>query len=462
MSIKTLQNSQHSELRTRAIISTILLIMANVMYAQNVLSPSAYGWKEAKNGIERYKVLYRLQADAVKTGATVDYSEIDTANIELGYGCPLIPLADYNDFKGMVINVTNTAQYDYIFRHEAKTYSVNVSKEKIDNGDFSDIEALRNGDCLLSITDQNVWGVRNGYSDHVIRKDLIYIRHGKAITQTILPYNNEWSSPECSYIPVAKDPLEIKNLTVNRTKGDAFKTCIFDIKGVYDVRIFNVTINTPDAGDFYGDQAIRITDCMDVLMEDVTINGSYSQKMQWGYGIYLGNVANFTARRLYGHAAWGIFGNVNVNTALLEDCDINRWDIHHYGKDITLRNCTVSNVYNQYSSVYGTVTYDGCTFNNCIPHLIDHSYNAYTKYVVQFINCTINTESIYSRLFLFNRNDKLTNTRHELEKKYWPDVKIKNMRVNIKGKNAITLFIKRRAYYNDNKIDASLYDMLLQ
>ncbi len=462
MSIKTLPNSQHSKLRTKAIISAILLIMANVMYAQKVLSPSAYGWKEAKNGIERYKALYRLQADAVKTGATVDYSEIDTANIELGYGCPLIPLADYNDFKGMVINVTNTVRYDYIFRHKAKTYSVNVTKEQIDKGDFSNVQALKKGDFLLTIKDKNVWGVRNGYSDLVIRQDLLYIKNGKARNKAIMPYNNEWSSPECTYIPISDKPLVIKNLTVNRTEGDAFKTYIIDVKGVYDVRIFNVTINTPDPGNFYGDQAIRITDCMDVLMEDVTIRGSYSQKKQWGYGISLNNVVNFTARRLYGHASWGIFGNNNVNTALLEDCDINRWDIHHYGKDITLRNCTVSNVYNQYSSVYGTITYDGCTFNNCIPHLIDHSYNAYTKYIVRFRNCTVNTGSKYSRLFLFNRNDNLTNPRHELAEKFWPDVKIENLRINISGSNAATLFIRNKKFKDDSRIDATLADMLAQ
>lgn len=148
--------------------------------------------------------------------------------------------------------------------------------------------------------------------------------------------------------------------------------------------------------------------------------------------------------------------------ATLKDCDINRWDIHHYGKDITLRNCTVSNVYNQYSSVYGTITYDGCTFNNCIPHLIDHSYNAYTKYIVRFRNCTVNTGSKYSRLFLFNRNDNLTNPRHELAEKFWPDVKIENLRINISGSNAATLFIRNKKFKDDSRIDATLADMLAQ
>lgn len=64
-------------------------------------------------------------------------------------------------------------------------------------------------------------------------------------------------------------------------------------------------------------------------------------------------------------------------------------------------------------------------------------------------------------MFLFNRNDSVQNTRHELAKKYWPDVKIINMKVNIKGKNTITLFVKRRNYYDDSSIDALLYDMLL-
>lgn len=57
-----------------------------------------------------------------------------------------------------------------------------------------------------------MWGVRNGYSDLVVRQDLLYIKNGKARNKTIMPYDNEWSAPECFYIPISDKPLVIKNL----------------------------------------------------------------------------------------------------------------------------------------------------------------------------------------------------------------------------------------------------------
>lgn len=443
----------------RIAIIIYLLSIVNIAYTKKILSPSAYGWNEAKTGIERYKILYRLQNDAIQLKTSVDYSEIDTANIELGYGCLLIPLTDYNDFKGMVINITNTERTDYIFRRVETEHPITLTKKQVDSGDFTTINELKNGEYMLCIKDKNVWGTRRGYTDATIRKDLIYVKNGYAKTKTIKPYNNEWSDIECTYTQVRKKPLTIKNLTVNRKAETQYKTYIIDLKNLNDIKIENITINTPDAGDFSGDQAIRITNCMNVTIENVTINGSYSQKKKWGYGINLLNVTNFTARKLYGHANWGIFGTQNINNALLEDCDINRWDIHFYGKDVTLRRCTISNLYNQYSSIYGTVTYDRCTFNNCVPHLIDSSYNAYTEYNVVFKNCILNMNNTNAKMFAFyNRNESNINPRPELSTKYWPHVTLENITINY-GAPPFRINIKKKLY-NSNVINNTLYDML--
>lgn len=444
----------------RLYITVLLLSLTVTIHAQPALSPSAYGWNDAQTDIDRYKILYRLQTDAIKLGVTVDYSEIDTANIELGYGSLLIPLADINDFKGMVINVNNTERKDYIFQRVETIRSISLTKKQIDSGDFTNIEELNNGDYMLCVKDKNVWGTRNGYADSIIRKDMIYVRNGYAKNKTIMPYDNDWTDIECTYTPVRDKPVIIKNLTVNRVAGAKYCTFIISIKNINDVRIENVTINTPDAGNFSGDQAIRFYDCMNVTLKDVTINGTYSQKDKWGYGIHMSNVYGFTAKRLKGHGTWGVFGNMNINNATLEDCDINRWDIHHYGRDVTLRHCTISNLYNQYSSIFGTVTYDCCTFNNCIPHLIDSSYNTYTKYNVVFRNCTINAMDMNARMFAFyNRNDNNINPRPELSEKYWPNVHIENLKINYNGSNLKT-FVKEKSYFNNKNISNTLYDML--
>ena len=439
----------------------ILIVISFYVYAQTVVSPFQYGWLEADSDKARYKVLYETHTAAVEQGAQVDYCGIDTANIELYYGCRLIPLTDYNDFKGLVINVKNNVRNDYIFSHAEPSTPVTLNKESIDKGTFNGVNELQNGDYLLCIKDTNVWGKREGYSDPVIRCDIIYVKNGRGKTRAILPYNNEWSAPECTYTPVKNKPFVIKNLTINRKSSDSlYKTMAINLKNLYDVRLDCITINTEKDSLLFGDQAIRITNCMNVTMKNIRLNGSYSQENKWGYGISLYNVADFKTKNLYGHAKWGIFGNNNVNGAVLEDCDINRWDIHHYGKDVILRHCKISNQYNQYSSIYGTVTYDCCHFINCIPHLIDSSYNAYPEYNIVFRDCIIDVNNKDARMFLFNRDDSKVNPRHEMSKKYWPNVSIEKLTVKYNINNPMSVFVKKMRFTNDSHIDTSILNMV--
>lgn len=429
--------------------------------AQTVVTPFQYGWSGAKSDKERYRVLYETHAAAVRQGAQVDYSGIDTANIELYDGCNSIPLTDHNDFKGLVINVKNNARNDYLFSHVEPSAPVTLSKESIDKGTFKNINELKNGDFLLCIKDANLWGVREGYNDPPTRCDMVYVKNGYGRNKTIMPYNNEWSAPICTYTPVRDKPFVVKNLTINRMSSvSSVMTFAVKLENLYDVRMDSITINTEDDPLLYGDFAIRIINCIDVTMNNVTLNGSYSQKTNYGYGISLYNVAGFRAKNLYGHVKWGIFGNHNVNGAVLEDCDINRWDIHYYGKDVTLRHCRISNQYNQYSSVYGTVTYDGCHFINCIPHLIDGSYIAYTQYNITFRDCIIEASNKNARMFMFYRDDSKMNPRHELAEKYWPDVSIRNLTVRYNTGEPMSVFVKNMKFTDDSRIDAPILDMV--
>lgn len=428
--------------------------------AKTFVSPFQYGWKEAKSDKERYRVLYKTHTEAVRIGTYVDYSGIDTADIELYDGCKLIPLTTYNDFKGVVINVKNNIRQEVLFRYIEPVKQIDISKEAIDKGIFRNYSELQNGDYLLFVQDANDWGVREGSEEKITRKDIIYIKDGYGKSKTIMPYNNDWSAPVCNYTPVRKETFVLKNLTVNRIANSTYITLPIEVQNLYDVLFDSITVNTPDDNNLYGDFAVRITNCMKVEMNHIAINGSYSQKALFGYGLALNNIADFKAKNIYGHAKWGIFGNYNVNGALLEYCDINRWDTHAYAKDITLRHCKISNVYNQFSSVYGTVTYDNCHFINCIPHLIDSSFNAYTEYNVVFSNCTIDNKSKNARMFQFYRDDSKINQRHELTKKYWPNVTIKNTKINFTGQNPMSLTVRKLKFNNDKRIDNTILNML--
>lgn len=418
-------------------LTILLLTSAADIHAQTVLTPRQFGWDKAKNGKERFMVLRAVQTEAVKTGATVDYSGMGTVTLEYpGQGLH-IPLTGHDDFKGMVINITNTVQSEYIFTHQETAEPVSIAKKNIDNGNFSKTAALRQGDFLLSVSDRNTWGIRNGYTDPVVRSDLMRVTDGRTQDSPVMPYNNRWSDPECRIYIIRKTPFTVKNLTVNRVGKPEKRTMVMALTGLYDVRLSHITINTSSPGQLYGDEAIRITDCMKVEMDSITINGTYSQKDHYGYGISLTNVTDFTARHLTAHGVWGIFGNRSINRALLEDCDINRWDLHYYGRDITLRRCTVSTQYNQYSSVYGTVAYDSCRFVNCRPFLVEWSYNAYTAPDVIFSDCTLEADNADAALFDLRPEYSKDNPRHELSTRQWPKATIHNLHALVAGQKYV-------------------------
>ena len=67
-----------------------------------------------------------------------------------------------------------------------------------------------------------------------------------------------------------------------------------------------------------------------------------------GYAFSLNNVANFRAEKVVAKAPWGVFGGNNVNNTVLVDCEINRYDIHCYGKNVRADRCKFSDLYNQY------------------------------------------------------------------------------------------------------------------
>ncbi len=117
----------------------------------------------------------------------------------------------------------------------------------------------------------------------------------------------------------------------------------------------------------------------------------------------------------------------------LEDCDINRFDIHCYGKDIYCKNVNFLGLYNQYASVYGTIQYDKCTFTDFTPVLNGGSYNAYVEHEVVMNDCVMNITAKKNYLFKMSHLNEAANARNELSEKCLPNVVIKNMVVNITG-----------------------------
>lgn len=393
------------------------------------ISPLDYGLAKAKSGEERYKILYETHSRAVSTGLRVSYEGITRIDLVVPKDAKSIPLTSDNDFSNIVLNVLNNQADIYLFSLVQKPQSITVSKNEIDQGVFRGNTILSKGRHLLSISDQKPWVEnRSGYSYGHTRKDILLIENGRASNKTVMPYNNSDSQPTCLVYSLPYSGVSFNNVTLNRVSGSSKKTYLCNIVGVDNLSLVNVKILTPEST-LTSDSAIRIADCTNIVFEDVIIEGTYSRKDYSGYGVSLNNVWNFYALRMKGRGNWGVFGNNNVNKAMLEQSEINRFDVHCYGRDIAFRDTQFFDCYNQFSSVFGEISFQNCVFTDFIPVLYERSYNAYVGHDVSFTDCTFHLTKSKNYLISAGRLANVTNARKELSAKCWPNVSIENMTV---------------------------------
>lgn len=416
------------------------------------VSPYDFGLRTAKTGVERYQVLLKTHQAAVAAGVNVDYSRIDTIRIEIPDKPKRIPLTQYNDFKGCVIVVKNLAKNCWLFGVEQEGTSIAVSKQAIDAGDFRAVEPLKHGRYLLIIEDEKPWVLnRKGHDYGHQRKDILLVENGVAKNSVIKSYNNDYSLPKCSFIKVDENPLVLKNLTIERDAGCTNVTHVVTISGYNDVRVSNIKLHTP-VNALIDDRGIRINNCTNVTLEDVRIDGTYSQSNHSGYGVNMNNIWNFKAVRMYGKANWGIYGNNNVNVARIEDSQINRFDIHCYGRDISFKNVIFFDLYNQYSSVYGTIMHENCTFTNFVPVLNGGSYNSYVAHDVVFKDCVFNVTPKNNYLLRMETLENIRNERAELTEKCFPNIIINDLTVNMSD-GATNFYLFKTRKNSKNKSD---------
>lgn len=419
-------------------------------------SPYNFGLAEAKTGEDRYDVLLKTHQAALAAGKDVDYTGIERIDIEIPNNFKTIPLTQVNDFKGCVFNVLNTSKKICLFAAKQVGTPIIVNKELIDKGSFRSIHELRKGKVLLLIEDENPWvHNRRGHDYGHQRQDILLLEKGRAENSVVMPYDNSESSPVCKFVRLSNKPLVIKNLTVSRDSASTFITNVVSVDGYNDVRFSDVTINTPES-DMTGDSALRVINSTNVIFTDVKIDGTYSQLKRSGYGISLGNVWNFKAERLNGKGNWGIFGNNNVNTALIEDSEINRFDIHCYGRDVSFKNVKFFDLYNQFSSVFGSVNFDNCEFRDFTPVLIETSYNTYTEFDVNFNDCVFYTTKQKNYLVNTGSLSGDVNTRRELSEKHLPKVNVSNMKVisleTGEVQEQVDVFLKRGDFIKERRI----------
>ena len=411
---------------------------------ENHVTPCQFGLLEAKTDQERYWCLYQTHIEAKRTNSKVVYDSIDTIRIEIPKDAKPIPLTDETDFGNAVFIVNNQKKDLYLF------YLSNIVTKDFYTS-YYDIERKKSinekGNYLIVVEDKNPWVQnREGFNYGHIRKDIVFINEGRVKGNVISSYGTISSNPVFSKIVVNKAPKYIKNIQFIRDSSSTFKTFPFYIENQYNVYIDNVYIYTPK-GDLYGDAAIRLINCFKVNITDVTIDGTYSQLDTYGYGISMDNVSNVSIERLNAKACWGVFGNNNINNIRLKNCDINRFDVHCYGKDVYCTNCIFRDLYNQFSSMFGTVSFKKCEFLKSTPVLFEASYNAYTKFKLVIKDCVVHaSEQRFSLIHGGDINGEITAGREELKQKSFPDLYIDGLTVFLpRGvKNYYTYNLKRQ------------------
>lgn len=418
-------------LRVVAYLLMCILITNSKVCARVVVMPSQYGVLEAKNSTQRYACLLACHKDAVKKNAAISYAGIKSLDIEIPANAEPIPLPDKVDFAGVQIRVLNTQNDIALFVRTNSSKHFNASASFIDQGRFQNEIELKNERFLLIINDGTPWVEnRKGYSYGATRRDVLVVEDGVSMNRVISSYNNTQSAAKSTIVQIGTH-VSYSNLKFSRESKSTKMTFLFSISNTYGVNLSGISVTTPQDNDMYGDAAIQIKNCAKVKLSDITINGTYSQSKKYGYGINLDNVAMFIGERIYARARWGVFGNNNVNGATLRDCDINRFDIHCYGRDVRCYNCKFSDLYNQFSSVYGDVYYENCTFTNFIPVLIESSYNAYTPFDLTFKSCTFNLTGKKNYLMTLSGLEAAHNSRPELSRKALPNITIRNCTVNL-------------------------------
>lgn len=400
----------------------------NNFYSKD-LSPYDYGLKDARTGEDRFHVLYKVHQLAKSKGIGVNYRGINKLYLTIPKDAKSIPLGLVSDFGGVEFIVENRSKNLPLFIAENYPTKISVTKSEIDKGSFRE-PSLRKGIYLLAITDEKPWVEnRAGYSYGHIRKDLLVIHNRKALNSVIMPYDNLNSSPSCLLYPQQNRVLVFSNVTLSRSEKSTFRTELVLFKGYNQLSISDVKVVTPESR-LTGDGVIKIYDCANVHLSDVEIDGTYSKKDDSGYGIAMNNVYSFYAERLTGKANWGLFGDNNINCAQLKQCHINRFDVHCYARDISFEECKIVGMANQFSSLYGRLSFNKCQFIDATPVKIEYTYNCYTPFDIKIIDCSWEVSRYRNEVIYVGYLDDKQNSRPELAEKSWPNVTIKNFTIH--------------------------------
>ena len=408
----------------KKLLPLIVLCAAYLAGAAQPVSPLDYGLREATTGIGRYYALYNAHTEALARGTTVNYAGIDTLELELPPAWRSIPLGRHTDFGGLVLYVTNTVKHGALFSLSTAGSTVDLDKATVDGLDFTAVPELATGTRLLRLYDQKPWTERRGFGYMAYRSDLLVLHDGVAANTPVMPWNTDSTQLKATYYVVDTAAKSVRGLTMHRTKASTFRTYCLSVSGQYNVLVEDMHVTTPRSR-MIADGVFSIGNSADIVVRDITVDGTYSgygRSRNYGYAFSLNNCYNTRYERIRAHGNWGVFGSNNMSHTELVDCDIDRFDIHCYGRDVSLHRCYLHGRQTIFGSMYGTVLFDSCRFEDYVPVRIRSSYNAYTPFDVVMHDCTFRLTMAHHALVSIMLLDTADNPRPELREKCWPNL----------------------------------------
>ena len=382
----------------------------------------------------RYRLLRQAHVQALANGDTLSYKGIDTLRLEIPTGAEPIPLGLYNDFANAVFIVRNNTADLFLFSrtHIMQPIATDLPDSllcaAIDTGDFTCIPDLLHGQWLLRVVDSTPWvDQRIGHSYGHYREELLLLDSGRTDHRPIMPYSGTVSRPRLFGCPRPEsDKFQFNNITLLRDSLSTYKTYLLNIENLYPAYLHNVIVVTPPSN-LVNDRIIRIYNCATVTLDKLTLLGSYSRTNHSGYGLLMNNCRKTLVLNLYARSAWGIFGTNNMYYTHFISCDFDRFDIHCYGRNVIFDMCRQQDSYNQFSSVYGNICYNDCTFDNFTPLLIEASYNAYPHFSFEMTDCNWHLTRQRHTLMMAGRLDNENPARPELQEKCLPDIRLSGL-----------------------------------
>ena len=398
----------------------------------NALNPIMFGILEVDN-TKTYNCLLETHINAKNIGNSITYKGINNIDIIIPTNPQQIPLATNVDFAGCTISVTNNIKRLALFEYTSNLLDITIPKKEIGNTVYNGYtnEELKNDTYLLIISDLNLWVQnRTGHNYGHTRKDIILVSDSTGYNGVVSTYNNEDSIPEIKYCRTTLHKKTYCNLNFIRKEGSTYITTLFSIYNNNNIYINNISIITNNDNNLGGDAGIEVRDCTNVTLENINIQNSYSRTNYYGYGLEFNNVYNLIIKDIKGKTNWGFCGGNNLNTCYINNCQINRFDIHCYGKNISYNDCIFSPYYQQFSGIYGNILYNNCIFNDNVPLIDGSSYSINTPFTLILNDCTYNCTDVGKNyIYSGNLSDKIE-PRTELKKKCLPNIIINNLKIN--------------------------------